>query len=159
MFVKKGSIIPRMPVMDYTRQKAVYPIKFQVFPSDAGENAKFSLYEDDGESLGYLRDEYIITDVMCRSFEKGFEIELGERRGKGYQLSGQRNFIFEVHTDKALRKIAVDGKTVDRISADRLTDEAEKDFSKAVSSLNRKSGVYLVRIPDDGKKHIIALYE
>ena len=58
-----------------------------------------------------------------------------------------------------MRKIAVDGKTVDRISADRLTDEAENDLSKAVSSLNSKSGVYLVRIPDDGKKHIIALYE
>ena len=159
MFVRKGSIIPRMPVMDYTRQKAVYPVRFQIFPADEGESAGFSLYEDDGESLGYLRDEFIRTDVSCRSLEKGFEIELGERVGKGYQVPGRRNFIFEVHTDKALRKIAIDGKTVGRTSEEKLTGEAETDFSKAVSSIDRKSGIYLVRIPDDGGKHIITLYE
>ena len=159
MFVKKGSIIPRMPVMDYTRQKSVYPVRFQIFPADEGESAGFSLYEDDGESLGYLRDEFIRTEVSCRSLEKGFEIELGERVGKGYQVPGRRNFIFEVHTDKALRKIAIDGKTVGRTSEEKLTGEAETDFSKAVSSLDRKAGRYLVRIPDDGGKHIITLYE
>ena len=63
-----------MPVMDYTRQKAVYPVRFQIFPADEGESAGFSLYEDDGESLGYLRDEFIRTDVSCRSLEKGFEV-------------------------------------------------------------------------------------
>ena len=126
---------------------------------DEGESAGFSLYEDDGESLGYLRDEFIRTDVSCRSLEKGFEIELGERIGKGYQVPGRRNFIFEVHTDKALRKIAIDGKTVGRTSEEKLNGESETDFSKAVSSLDRKAGRYLVRIPDDGGKHIITLYE
>ena len=143
MFVRKGSIIPRMPVMDYTRQKAVYPITFQIFPADEGESASFSLYEDDGESLGYLRDEFVRTNVTCKSIAEGFEIEVGERTGKVYQVPGQRNFIFELHTDKVMKKIAVDGKKA----------------GKAVTSINKKSGIYIVRIPDDGKKHIITLYE
>ncbi|MGN1220978.1 MAG: TIM-barrel domain-containing protein, partial [Candidatus Cryptobacteroides sp.] len=143
MFVRKGSIIPRMPVMDYTRQKAVYPITFQIFPADEGESASFSLYEDDGQSLGYLRDEFIRTNVTCKSIAEGFEIEVGERTGKVYQVPGQRDFIFELHTDKALKKIAIDGKKA----------------GKAVTSINKKTGVYTARIPDDGKKHIITLYE
>ena len=135
--------IPRMPVMDYTRQKAVYPVTFQIFPAEEGESASFSLYEDDGQSLGYLRDEFVRTNVTCKSIAEGFEIELGERTGKVYQVPGQRNFIFELHTDKALKKICVDGKKA----------------GKAVTSINKKSGVYIVRIPDDGRKHIITLYE
>ena len=37
MFVKQGSIIPQMPVMNYTDEKPVYPVTFEIFPAAAGE--------------------------------------------------------------------------------------------------------------------------
>ena len=36
MFVKQGSIIPQMPVMNYTDEKLVYPVTFEIFPAAAG---------------------------------------------------------------------------------------------------------------------------
>lgn len=41
MFVRKGSIIPQMPVMNYTDEKAVYPITFEVFPAAVGGETSF----------------------------------------------------------------------------------------------------------------------
>ena len=43
--------------MNYTDEKAVYPITFEVFPAAAGGETSFSLYEDAGTDLGYQRGE------------------------------------------------------------------------------------------------------
>ena len=51
MFVKQGSIIPTMPVMNYTYEKPVYPLTFEVFPAQEGAQAIFTLYEDEGGRL------------------------------------------------------------------------------------------------------------
>lgn len=159
MFVRKGSIIPRMPVLNYTREKQVYPVTFEVYPAETGGICRFSLYEDDGESLGYLRGEYVRTHVSCASSDAGLTIEVGEREGSGYEIGGERNFIFEIHSSKALRKVEIDGRSVGKTSYEKLLRGAETDFSKAAASFDKKNGKYVVRIPDDGKKHIITLYE
>ena len=159
MFVRKGSIIPRMPVMNYTREKAVYPVTFEIFPAAAGGLASFDLYEDDGESLGYLREEWLRTPVTCASVTNGLEIEIGDREGKGYEIAGQRNFILKIYSDKELRKALMDGKAIKKSSAEKILATAESDFEETAVSLDKKNGVYMIRIPDDGKKHKITLYE
>ena len=64
MFVKQGSIIPTMPVMNYTHEKPVYPLTFEIFPAQEGAQAAFTLYEDEGEDLGYQRDEFVKTPII-----------------------------------------------------------------------------------------------
>lgn len=159
MFVRKGSIIPRMPILNYTREKQVYPVTFEVYPAETGGTCGFSLYEDDGESLGYLRGEYVRTHVSCASSDAGLTLEVGEREGSGYEIGGERNFIFEIHSAKAVRKVEIDGRSVGKTSYEKLLRGAENDFLKAAASFDKKNGKYVVRVPDDGKKHIIALYE
>lgn len=61
MFVKQGSIIPTMPVMNYIGEHPEYPVIFEVFPAVEGQSASFLLYEDEGTDLGYLKDEFLKT--------------------------------------------------------------------------------------------------
>ena len=140
MFVRKGSIVPRMPVLQYTRQAESYPVTFEIFPAETGASASFSLYEDDGESLGYLRGEYLRTPIVCTTSETGLEIKVGEREGHGYEIPGERNFIMKVYSDRTFRKATVDGAPAKK------------------PDLDRKNGIYTVRITEDGKPHKILLY-
>ena len=142
MFVRQGSIIPRMPVMNHTREHKVYPVTFEVFPAMAGEKATFTLYEDDGESLGYLRGEYLKTPVTCTSATDHYEIVIGEREGEGYKIEGERDFIFMIYGDNVPSTVLVDGV------------KAKKG---KVWTADKKTGVCRLQLPDDGMPHTIRL--
>ena len=140
MFVRKGSIIPRMPVMNHTREHKVYPVTFEVFPAIEGEKAEFLLYEDDGEDLGYLRGEYLRTPVSCATSAEGYKLEIGEREGSVYEIEGERELIFRIYTDRLPKTVLLDGV------------KAKKG---KVWTADRKTGVCEFRLTDDGMKHII----
>jgi len=50
IYVRAGSIIPLDPVRQYTAQPVTEPTTLQIYPGASGE---FTLYDDDGQSLGY----------------------------------------------------------------------------------------------------------
>ena len=51
IYARAGSIIPLDPVRQYVSQPVSGPTELKIFPGADGE---FTLYDDDGESLGYL---------------------------------------------------------------------------------------------------------
>src|SRR5690606_5148565 len=51
ILVKRGSIIPMMPVMQYIHEKQDYPLTLQVFPGPEKTSSEFLMYEDDGVTL------------------------------------------------------------------------------------------------------------
>ena len=157
MFVKQGSIVPRMPVMNYTEEKAIYPVTFEVFPATVGEEATFSLYEDEGTNLGYQRGEYLRTPIACRTTEKGYTLTVGNREGEKYSLPGERNLLFQVYTATLPRTVLVDGVKVKKQKAERIKNEAETDFTNAVWTTDKEQGCCLLRLPDDGKEHTVEM--
>jgi alpha-glucosidase/alpha-D-xyloside xylohydrolase len=54
LFVRTGAILPLDPVRQFTGQAVDEPTSLKVYPGADGE---FTLYEDDGQSLAYQRDE------------------------------------------------------------------------------------------------------
>jgi alpha-glucosidase/alpha-D-xyloside xylohydrolase len=50
LFVRAGAILPLDPVRQYTAQKVSGPTNLRIYP---GANGGFTLYDDDGQSLGY----------------------------------------------------------------------------------------------------------
>lgn len=142
IFVRKGSIIPRMPVMNYTREQETYPITFEVFPAIEGESADFCLYEDDGEDLGYLRGEFLRTPVSCSTSAEGYEIVIDERKGSGYKTAGEREFIFRIYTDAMPKIVTIDGV------------RAKKN---KVWQADKKAGECILHIADNGKKCTVKL--
>ena len=55
IFVKAGAILPLAPPMEYSDQRSLNPLTLEVF---AGKPASFRLYEDDGTSLDYRKNEF-----------------------------------------------------------------------------------------------------
>ena len=80
--MRQGSIIPTMPVMNYIHEKLVYLLIFEIFPAQEGAQAAFTLYEDEGENLGYQRGEFARTPIVCSTLANGYELTVSAREGK-----------------------------------------------------------------------------
>jgi alpha-glucosidase len=74
MFVKKGTLVPTMPVMNYVGEQKEHPFIYEIFPAYSGESASCMLYEDDGETLAYQKEKCRITTTVCRSTQEGYEL-------------------------------------------------------------------------------------
>jgi len=58
IYARAGAIIPLDPVRQYTDEPAKEPLAIHVYP---GADGAFTLYEDDGSSLGYLKGKFALT--------------------------------------------------------------------------------------------------
>lgn len=157
MFVREGSILPTMPVMNYTDEKKVYPVTFEIFPARQGEEAAFTLYEDDGEDLGYQRNEFAKTKVACRTTAKGYELEIGGREGKGYTVPGPRNFVFRIYAKSAPKSIVLAGSKLKKVKPARLDEALESDMETIGWSWDKESGICTLKLPDSGKRQLLIL--
>ncbi len=155
MFVKQGSIIPQMPVMNYTDEKPVYPVTFEIFPAAAGSETTFSLYEDAGTDLGYLRGEFMRTPITCQTTDKGYTLKVGTRTGEKYSLPGQRNLMFCIYTEQMPKTALLDGQKIKKTNVGKLEENRETEFTITAWCPDKKQGTCLLRLPDDGKEHII----
>lgn len=78
LFVKAGSIVPMYPWMNYVGERVIDEVEFEVYP---GGECSFVLYDDDGETTGYLNGETCRVRVECRPCDGGMEITLGKLVG------------------------------------------------------------------------------
>ena len=92
VYVKAGSIIPMQPKMKNTHEKPVDPLILTIFPGNKGATR---VYEDQGNSLDYQRDQYSWTNVAFsvpdgRTLNVAISPAEGTYRGmqskRGYQL-------------------------------------------------------------------------
>lgn len=155
MFVKQGSIMPQMPVMNYTDEKPVYPVTFEIFPAAAGSETTFSLYEDAGTDLGYLRGEFMRTPITCQTTDTGYTLKVGTRTGEKYSLPGQRNLMFCIYTEQMPKTALLDGQKIKKTNVGKLEENRETEFTITAWCPDKKLGTCLLRLPDDGKEHII----
>nr|WP_235816446.1 TIM-barrel domain-containing protein [Bacteroides ihuae] len=159
MFVKQGSIIPTMPVLNYTNEREVYPITFEVFPAQEGEIAQFSLYEDEGEDLGYQRDEFMKTPISFQTLAKRYELTLFAREGKGYQTPGKRNFVFAVYTSAVPKQITMDGKKLKKVKVAVFNESIEGNTESITWTWDKEAHVCKVKLPDVGvQKQVLINY-
>lgn len=61
VFVKSGSILPMTCFMNYVDEIPDAPIELRVYP---GKDARFELYEDEGNGYGYESGYYAITNLI-----------------------------------------------------------------------------------------------
>ena len=67
LFVLAGSIIPMGPELQYTNEKPADPIELRIYP---GADGRFALYEDDGESYAYEKNERAIISLDWKDATK-----------------------------------------------------------------------------------------
>jgi alpha-glucosidase/alpha-D-xyloside xylohydrolase len=95
LYVRAGAIVPLDPVRQFTAQSASEPTTLRIHP---GANGTFTLYDDDGQTLGY-RDASDPKAVWIRfrwdDVARRLTIE-PDPRMKEWPGGGGRVFVVEV---------------------------------------------------------------
>jgi alpha-glucosidase len=78
LYVRAGAVIPMGPAMQYVGEKPLEPLSLHLFP---GDQAEFTLYEDDGISLDYTEGKFVTTRYQLRGDDHTAELEIFEREG------------------------------------------------------------------------------
>jgi alpha-glucosidase (family GH31 glycosyl hydrolase) len=102
LYVRAGAIIPFDPVRQYTAQPVSEPTLLRVYPGTDGE---FTLYDDDGQSLGYLNGsdaKLSWTRLRWQDAARKLIIEPDQRMKRW--PGGEKVFELEVAGEKGQRK-------------------------------------------------------
>jgi alpha-glucosidase len=157
IWVKAGSIIPTMPVMQYIHQEADYPIILDVFPHLNHGQAKFELYEDDGLTYDYEKNKSSRTAFSVTTMKNGWQVEVGARKSVGYTPPSPRNFIFKIHIPKSKERLAVfEIKKGQKIAMSQQALTKILDYKGGVLgyAIHKAENILYIKIPDAGNHRI-----
>ena len=96
LFVKAGSIIPTQHVVQYISEEPIDSLTFDIYPS---AEASTILYEDDGLSFNYLKNEFCLRNINLKTKSDGYEIGISNPEGSYRPLN--RLIIIQLHDVKA----------------------------------------------------------
>ena len=104
VFIKSGSIIPTQPVMDYTDERVLDTLILHCYP-DSTARGSFTLYEDDGKTLGYQSGDYSQTSFTenlsaVHDTANGagtLEITIGRAEGNFSEKLASRVYLCDIH--------------------------------------------------------------
>lgn len=86
LFLRRGGIVPLGPEKEYAAQPAPGEIELLVFP---GEESRYRLYDDDGETYAYREGAFCVTDIVCRRRRERVEMDVGRPAGN-YRPAARR---------------------------------------------------------------------
>ncbi|WP_079070567.1 TIM-barrel domain-containing protein [Streptomyces sp. IMTB 1903] len=124
LFVKGGGIMPMWPQMNYTGEKPVSTLTYDIHPRGA---SSFSLYEDDGrtrahESGAYARQR---VDVTAPAAGTGtVTVAVGAPTGSYAGKPASRGYEFTLHVAAAPTAVTLDGAAVPRLASRAAYDSA-----------------------------------
>ena len=146
IFVKKGALIPQMPVMQFIGQKTDYPLLISVFPAGINRKATFNIYEDDGETNNYKSDVFVKRKIVCLTKRTGFELSYKESASNGF-VAQNRNLVYLVHMNKKPTSILLADKKLKTFKLKKTEITLSYNIERAEWSWDETSGTCFVRIP------------
>lgn len=78
IFIKGGAVIPMQETVQYLGGKPADHLTLRIFPEGSSE---FTLYDDDGRSLDYQKEEFATTEITCTENEQGVTIRIHTPEG------------------------------------------------------------------------------
>ena len=122
LFVKAGAIVPMQPRSRYANEQPVETLTLRVFAPPPGqpvssESSRFTLYEDDGETLNYRKGSNVQTILSCTSAPDG--LTLRTEAPKGNYAATWKMFAWEVAgVDAPPRSVLLGGRPLPSLAAD-----------------------------------------
>lgn len=101
IYVRAGAIIPMDPIRQYTGEAVKEPTTIRVYKGADGE---FTLYQDDGISLDYLKGKSTRISFVWDDKTKTLRISPAAPRNET-SLSGNQSFIIELLPDRLVKKV------------------------------------------------------
>ncbi len=125
LFIKRGAIIPSMPVQNYVGEHPVKNITIDVFP-DAAPTA-FTYYDDDGASYDYEKGAFFEQRIQTRATDKGVELTVAARNGSF--VPELKSYTFRLH-GPAATAMTREATPLPRLaSADALDQQASEGWA------------------------------
>ncbi|MBE0676827.1 MAG: glycoside hydrolase family 31 protein [Bacteroidales bacterium] len=106
IYVRAGSIIPMDPVKQYTGEVVNEPMTIRIFTGAAGD---YTMYEDDGISLGYLKGEY---SQIRFTWDDGRRILTIARKDSSVTGSGPVELEIELIPSGRRKRVTWDGNPI-----------------------------------------------
>lgn len=148
IFVKEGSIIPMMPVMQYINQSPNHPVELDIYAPGENKSIKFDLYEDDGESNNYKKNMFCKTTIHCLTAQKLWKININKHEENEYKSVRNRNWILKIHVINKPSNIIVNNKNISRLKLQNITNSLTSEFQKSNWDWDEKSKICYIKIPD-----------
>ena len=123
LFVRSGSIVATQPLEQYVGQHPVTQITLDIFPSESV--AKFTIYDDDGETYNYERGEYLRQAVSAE--RHGKEMEVTVSGASGNYASPLLTYLLRIHT--SARQVELDGKMLPEVTPSALSSAPDMNWS------------------------------
>lgn len=108
MFVRSGAIIPTCRSLTNIHLQKITKLSIFVEPSEHGS---FALYEDDGESNGYLRGEYLETEFTV---EPGMVATISAKHSGSYRSGVETIEMDVVSRLAAPLSVDIDGRPLEK---------------------------------------------
>ncbi|MFI8961958.1 TIM-barrel domain-containing protein [Streptomyces sp. NPDC053493] len=124
LFVKGGGIVPMWPQMNYTGEKPVSTLTYDVYPRG---DSSFTLYEDDGLTRQYQTGAYAKQKVDVSAPASGtgdVRIAVGASTGAYNGKPASRGYEFTVHAAGAPAGVTVDGTALPTLTSKAAYDAA-----------------------------------
>ncbi|MFJ9340493.1 TIM-barrel domain-containing protein [Streptomyces sp. NPDC101733] len=124
LFVKGGAIVPMWPQMNYTGEKPLSTLTYDIHPRG---DSTFNLYEDDGrtrahESGAYARQRVDVTAPAAGSGT--VTVSVGAPTGSYAGQQANRGYEFSLHVASAPSALTVDGGALPRLTTKAAYDSA-----------------------------------
>ena len=107
LYVRAGAIIPFDPIRQYTAEVVNEPTTLKIY---SGADGSFTLYEDDGTSLDYLKGKYNQTLITWNDKQKKLRIAPSH---SGLPAGTSRIFKLQLFPGGAVKTITYTGKAAE----------------------------------------------
>ncbi|MBN2806466.1 MAG: glycoside hydrolase family 31 protein [Prolixibacteraceae bacterium] len=155
VFVRSGSMIPTMPVMNFIDEFPAYPLVMKIFPQ-VGKECSFIVYEDDGLNNQYLQDHFLKRTFKVQMKNGAISITSSEVIENEFKAR-ERDLVFQLPMDKAPASILLGNEKLKRdkkLSAFNAMKEVHDKIDKALWNWDATLGMLTVQVPA-GQKHEI----
>ena len=104
VFVKMGAIIPMAYGDDIYGTKSPKNMEIQIFP---GQSNTFIMYEDDGDTNLYLKNDYVLTSIDYNYMPNNYTVIIRTLEGKGDIIPPSRNYKFVFRNTKKAEDVTI----------------------------------------------------
>ncbi|MFB6558653.1 TIM-barrel domain-containing protein [Streptomyces sp. NPDC056400] len=145
LFVKGGAVVPMWPQMNYTGEKPVSTLTYDIHPRGT---STFSLYEDDGRTRAYRSGAYARqrVDVTAPTAGSGtVTVSVGAPTGSYTGKPTSRGYEFTLHVATAPSTVTRDGSPLPGLASRAAYDLAASGWYFDPAD---RSGVLWIKTPD-----------
>jgi hypothetical protein len=116
LFARAGAVVPRQDYVDHVRGGAFDPLIVNVF---AGDDGRFTLYEDEGEGFGYQAGAFTRTPLRWQEGPGAGTLTIGKARG-GFpgDPAARRYSVRILGIDRRPSEVRIGGRPANDISYD-----------------------------------------